>query len=272
MKDVGQHHLHTDERQHHRQPAFQVVELAHHIREYEVQRAQTQNREDVGRIDNKWIPTDRKNGGNRVQGENQIRGLDHQQHQQERRDQHLSCSSHKEAITFIVGSDRSHPTHKLEPRIALRMHRLVFVEGHANARHDQEGPEQVENPVEIFEQHSSKGNQDAAHDERTQNTPEQHPVLIACRYTEVAEEQYKDEDVVNAEGLLDQIARQELQRMFRSTEEVDSSVEEQRQCNPHGTPYRGLTDRDGMRLAVKATQFEYEHCKNEYDKSQPQPE
>src|SRR5258708_13998751 len=263
MKDVGQHHLHTDERQLQGQATFQVVELAHHVRKHEVQRAQAQNREDVGCIDNKWVCTDRENGGNRVQGENQIRGLDHQQHQQERRGQHLPRSPHKKAITFKVGSDRNHPTHKLQHRIALWMHRLVFVEGHADARHDQESPEQVENPVEIFEQHSAKDNQDAAHDERTQNTPEQHPVLIGCRYTEVAEEQHKDEDVVNAEGLLDQIARHELQRQFRSTEEVDSSVEEQRQCNPHGTPYRGLTDRDGMRLAVKDTQVAYEHRTNE---------
>src|SRR5205085_4821024 len=71
-----------------------------------------------------------------------------------------------------------------------------------------------------------------SHDEGAQDAPEKHPVLIVCWYTKECEEQHKDEDVVNAEGLLDQIAREELQCRFRATEDVDPGVEDQRQCNP----------------------------------------
>jgi hypothetical protein len=76
-------------------------------------------------------------------------------------------------------------------------------------------------------------------------------VLIGRRYIEVGEEQPKDEDVINAERFFDQIACEELQRGFRSTEEVYSSVESHRQYNPHDAPYGGLLDRDSMRFAMK---------------------
>ena len=144
-----------------------------------------------------------------------------------------------------------------------------FVKCHSDTGKDQEGPEQVDDPVERVEQDGPQRNHQAAHDQGAQDAPEKHPVLIGCWYTKEGEEQHKDEDVVNAEGLLDQIAREELQRRFRATEDVDPGVEDQRQCNPHGAPGQCLFDRTSMRFAMKHAQVKCEHRKNEDVKSYP---
>jgi len=55
------------------------------------------------------------------------------------------------------------------------------------------------------------GDHGAAHHQRPQNAPEQQPVLVGRRHPEPGQDQGNDEDVVQAEGLLDDIAGEELQ-------------------------------------------------------------
>ena len=53
-----------------------------------------------------------------------------------------------------------------------------------------------------------------AHDDRADDAPEQHAVLIDLRHRERREEDDEDEDVVDRQRLLDEVAGQELERLL----------------------------------------------------------
>ena len=77
---------------------------------------------------------------------------------------------------------------------------------------------------------------DGAHDQRAEDAPEQHLVLIHGRHREVGEQQREDEDVVHAERFLDDVAGEELQRLRPAGIVPDAEVEEQRQRDPDDRP------------------------------------
>ena len=62
----------------------------------------------------------------------------------------------------------------------------------------------------------------AAHHQRAEDAPEQHAVLVDRRHREVTEDHRDDEDVVDAERLLDDVAGEVLQR--RRAAVVDAAV------------------------------------------------
>src|SRR5438046_500255 len=106
----------------------------------------------------------------------------------------------------------------------LGMHFHFLVKRHSDPRKDQEGPEQVDDPMERLQQDNPQRSHHAAQYEGTQDAPEEHPVLIGRWHLEEGEEQHKDENVIHAERLFDQVAREELQGGFSTSEKVQSGV------------------------------------------------
>ena len=84
------------------------------------------------------------------------------------------------------------------------------------------------------------GDHDGAHDQRAENAPEQHLVLVLRRHREVREQQREHEDVVHAQRFLDQVAGEELQRLLRARVMPDAEIEQQRQRDPGDCPGDGF--------------------------------
>ena len=68
-----------------------------------------------------------------------------------------------------------------------------------------------------------EGDHDRPHDERAEDAPEQHLVLVLRRHREVGEQQREDEDVVHAQRLLDEVTGEELQRLLGAVEVPDAA-------------------------------------------------
>ena len=91
--------------------------------------------------------------------------------------------------------------------------------------------------------------EDGAHHQRAQDAPEQHLVLKVSRYAEVAKDQQKDEQIINAERLLDQVAGDELQRKLGSStaraanHRVPEKVDEHREARGQRDPDQRPADR-----------------------------
>src|SRR6266540_4972862 len=107
-------------------------------------------------------------------------------------------------------------------------------------------------------------------------------MLVFRRHAEVAEDQDEHEDIVDAEGLFDQVASEECQRGGAVRvlagwhkilpEEIDAEIEEHRQRDPDRAPDRRLTHRDSVRFAVEYAQVERQQGQHEYIKANPQPD
>ena len=79
------------------------------------------------------------------------------------------------------------------------MHFLVLLEGHLEAADDEHRAEDVDDPVEFFEQGDARADEHRAHDQRPNDAPEQHLVLILRGHFEVGEDEEEDEEIVHAQ-------------------------------------------------------------------------
>src|SRR5205085_10872663 len=71
-------HFYSNKDQGNRQAGFQVTEIANRAHENEIERPQPQNGKDVGSEHNEGLGGHCKNRGDRIDGEDQISGLDQQ--------------------------------------------------------------------------------------------------------------------------------------------------------------------------------------------------
>jgi hypothetical protein len=106
-------------------------------------------------------------------------------------------------------------------------------------------------PREAVEQRGASCDEQRAEYECAEHAPEQHPVLQRGRYCEVREEQREDEDVVDREALLDQVARVVLRRCITAVPRPHDQPEREPDGDPDPARDRGLTDRYLVGVLVK---------------------
>ena len=101
---------------------------------------------------------------------------------------------------------------------------------------DIERAKEIDHPVEVVNQCHAGQDQRCPEHQRSDNAPKQHAVLVFGGYLKIGEDQDEYENVVQAQRVLDQVAREELQRRLAAAPEVDAHVERQGQGNPECAP------------------------------------
>src|SRR5664280_569489 len=171
---------------------MQEVEDLDHSRQRKIQRAQSENRKHIGGVDNERLARHRQNRRDGVGRKQHVGSLHHNQHHRQRR-----CVSHQPT------SDEKFAALKI-----LR-HKEKFAKA---AEH------QVRFGIDLFvllaKQFETAVDEDGTHDQRAQDAPEQHVVLKVSRDAKIAEDEQKNEEVIDAKGLLDEVSRNELQRQL----------------------------------------------------------
>src|SRR5262249_42750102 len=103
------------------------------------------------------------------------------------------------------------PAEELDHRAVLDGDLLVaLLEKELDAGEDEEDGEEVENPVEPMDERRPDENEHAPQGNGTEDAEEEHPVLGRLRHAEVGEDNEEDEEVVDRERILQQIASEEL--------------------------------------------------------------
>ena len=198
---------------------------------------------------------------------------------------------HEEALAVeVVGHREALAEGPDHPALVGLDGRLVPAGHHLGAREDEERAEEPDHPLELQERRAER-DEDAARDERAQDPEEQHPVLVGRGDAEVGQHDHEDEDVVDRERVLDDVARQELERRLAGGEqrvearrahqprverevpahvEVEGQVEGERQGDPDDAPGGGLPDRDGVRAAMEDP--EVERQQHEDERQEPEVE
>ena len=78
--------------------------------------------------------------------------------------------------------------------------------------------------MEAVNQGHTREDQDSPHDQSAQNPPKQDLVLILGWNPEVRKDEQEDKDIINTQGLFDQVTGKILQRSFRASEEVNADI------------------------------------------------
>src|SRR4029077_5221529 len=70
----------------------------------------------------------------------------------------------------------------------------------------------VDDPVEPFDEGNAGGDENRAHDQGAQDSPEQYLVLVDRRHLEETKDEEEDKEVVDAQRELDDVSGDELKR------------------------------------------------------------
>src|SRR5690606_19341070 len=138
-----------------------------------------------------------------------------------------SALEHEEMRAPESHGDGQDFSRKTQDAALRRVYGVLVTHRHTDAGDDEERPEHVEHPVVVLQHVAACEDERGAHDERAEDSPEQHTVLVGCRYTEVREDEDEYEQVVDGERLLDQVTGQELECLVPADQQVDAEVEQQ---------------------------------------------
>ena len=114
----------------------------------------------------------REDGGDGIQGEDQVGRLDHHQHQGQRGERFASLPGGHELLPIQMGRDRVKLSHPLDDAVLLRVN-LGLDEEHLDAGEQDERTEHVEDPLQPGDERRTHADHHAAHDERAEDAPEQ---------------------------------------------------------------------------------------------------
>src|SRR6516165_11877760 len=97
------------------------------------------------------------------------------------------------------------PAHEANQRIPRDIDHYLPTKEHLDAREEQKDAKEIKRPVERFNECDTNADHHTAQDQRTQNTPKQHTMLVSSRHREIGKNQYKKEDVIDAERIFYQV-------------------------------------------------------------------
>src|SRR4029077_11269973 len=131
---------------------------------------------------------------------------------------------------------------------------------------------EIKRPVKRFNEDDTNADHHTAQDQRTQNTPEQHTVLVSSRDGEIGKDEDKNEDVIDAERIFHQVTGQKLQSFRVSFPMPDQCIESKRKRYPNGSPDRRFLRARRVCLALEAKLVDGQHAEHAGVKGDPEPE
>jgi hypothetical protein len=176
----------------------------------------------------------------------------------------------------------------------------VLHQEHLQCSENQKRAEDEQDPLISMNELRPEPDHHTAHQQRAENPPEEHAVLVHRRHRKKPEDHRDDKNVVDRERLLDHVTREVFDRGAGPVElaeriafahrhliqrravkalahpqpvvlisNVDERREKQCDADPHRRPRERFLQFDDVRLAMKDAQIEGEEHDDERDKSEP---
>ncbi|MNJ42995.1 hypothetical protein D3C77_379800 [compost metagenome] len=159
----------------------------------------------------------------------------------------------------------------LQQAIMVDIGLLATREKHPHARQDEESCEQIQHPVITPDQRRAAADHDGPQRDHAQHAPEQHPVLIAARDREGAEDQGDDEDVVHRQAFLDGIGGQVFEGAVRTQPAPDPAAEGQGHRDIEERQPQTFPNADLMIVAVQYAEIQRQQRQNGEEEAAPHP-
>jgi hypothetical protein len=134
---------------------------------------------------------------------------------------------------------------------------------------EQDGAEEEEGPGERRDELGTERDEEAAEHDRAGDADEQHPLLVLLRHRESGEQQHEDEEVVDRQGLLHEVAGVVLHTRLASVGAPQPHAEGDGDGDVERRPGHGLAHRD-LVWASRDEEVEHEQTKDGADGQQPE--
>lgn len=270
-RGVAEEHFDSDEGEDKAEAELEVVELVEDTSQGEVEGAEAEDGEDIGGVDDEGVPCDSEDGGDGVDGEDEVGEFDDEKGDEEGCGHEGTLMANKEVAVVVVPGDRDEATEEADNKGLLRVDIGFLFGDHLDAREDEKGTEDVDDPGKFGDEFGTDSDHGGAHDEGTEDAPEEDFVLVARWDGEVGEEQGDDEDVIDAEGFLDDVAGEEFEGFVIAHEVPDAEIEGEGEGDPDEGPGDGLFDGDDVAFAIKDAKVERQHDEDKDVEADPGP-
>lgn len=243
---------------------MQEAQLREHDGEQDVKRAQAHDGHDVRGVGQERLARNAEHGGDGVEGEDDVGDFDCREREEENGGHPATAFAHEEAVLAVA--DGREPGEPANP--AGGFGAIGFCGGHdeADGGDEQDCAEDVVNPGEGFEQFYASGDEGAAHDDGSGDSPEEDLGLADVGDSEEAKEQKEDEEVIDGERFFDGVAGEVLHGAFG----VEAWHENRSQGERGGDPKDGCVD--GFAAWLGEELVEAELGGEEHDDGDVEPE
>lgn len=210
LVEVDDQHLDANEREHQGEAVAEQVEAFVCAGEQEVHGAQAEDGEDVGGQDDEGVGGDGEDRGDGVDREDDVDDADQGDDDGERGGHAYAVDQGEEFFAVVVRGDGDAAANPVEGRVVVEVGFLAGGPPHLDTGEEQEGAEEVEDPVEFGDEPGADQDHRGAQDECAEHADHEDALLEFGRDGEVGEEHQEDEDVVDRQGFFDQVAGDEL--------------------------------------------------------------
>ena len=137
---------------------------------------------------------------------------------------------------------------------------------------DEDRAEEVEDPAEVLDRRGADEDEDGPQHERERDAEQQHLLLQLPRHGEGRHDQHEDEEVVDRQALLGDVAREVLAGVLGPGEPQDEQAEDDGDADVDRRPDRGLTQGRRVRRAHVPDEIEDQHPDDRGDRESPDEE
>ena len=234
MQPRRREELRAGKTEHEDEADLQVAQPLEPVLEHDVERAQAEDREHVRAVEHEPVLGHRECRRDRVDREHDVRDLDRDQRDEQRRDQPAPADLDEEAMAM------EHRRRREPAREPLERARLRDVPSWLSRELDrgdqQDRTEAVRHPVPARQRRGAGDDERRARDERTHDAPGEDAALLGPRDRECTEHHDEQEQVVDAERLLEQVRREPLLAELAAELEGDERAESDRHRDPRNAP------------------------------------
>ena len=200
---MGGEHFEGGEGEDSGQTIVQKSQFGEKVGKKEVEGAETHDGHDVGGVGQEGVAGDGENGGDGVEREDDIGEFNGKQGQEENGDHAAAIfADEKMILAEADGVDAGDPFDPAGRRLGL----LGGGQDKADGGDEQNGGEDVADPLEVGQQLQAGGDEAPAHENGARNSPEEDLGLTVGLDVEGAKEDEEDEEVVDGKRLFDGIA------------------------------------------------------------------
>mmetsp|Transcript_85663 Transcript_85663/g.239339 ORF Transcript_85663/g.239339 Transcript_85663/m.239339 type:complete len:326 (+) Transcript_85663:118-1095(+) len=239
-KPIAKHHLHAYEGEHNCETRLQVFDIVQGFSQQQIQRSQAEDGEHVRAEDEEEIVRKTEDAWNGIDCKNEVTQLHNNESREHGRSVCLSTNELDELMALrpcVVGDDGSHCAH--HPRVASSVvcHPVILLfllAVHLPCRIKEQRPEGVDHAVHVLQKPHAREHENESEDHRTQNAPLQDGPLVVRLDVEALEYQSDNDEVVDAEALLDEVTGDEDKADLPTLVDPEKQRERQREADPCG--------------------------------------
>ena len=269
MDVAGNEHFDSNKGKNDCQADIQIGKKFNQAGNGKIERPEPKNGKGIRGQNEKRVPCDRKDGGNRVNREDEIGGSEGNQDQKKRGADPSVILADKEMTFMKMGGDRNEFSGKAYEEILVGLHLGLASFEELDSRVHEQGAKNINEPMEPVDHRDTGKNKKSPEEQGSDDAPEKSGELGFFRNGEIPKENGKNKNIVHTEREFDDVSGEKFHSRMNTQSEGDQSPKGAGQGHPAGRRLEGAAKVDRSRVPVEKNQISGQKSQNEGAEKNP---